>query len=64
MREISSSDGFAVLNVDTTELLFSGSFKKCTAFILNNKTIAFCEGLAIVSSECARHILDANSIVL
>lgn len=64
MRELSLGDGFAVMNVDTADLLFSGSFKKCVEFISNNKTIAFSEGLAIVSAECARNVMDVNSIVL
>lgn len=64
MRKLSLGDGFAVINVDTTDLLFSGSFKKCIEFIAANKTIAFCEGLAVVSAECARNIIDANSIIL
>jgi hypothetical protein len=64
MRELPLGDGFAVMNVYTADLLFSGSFKKCVEFISDNKTIVFSEGLAIVSAECARNVIDANSTVL
>jgi hypothetical protein len=64
MRKLPLTDGFAVINVDTTDLLFSGSFKKCIEFIFANKAIVFSEGLAVVSAECARNIIDANSIIL
>lgn len=62
MHKILSGDGFAVLNVDTLECLFSGSFKKCVGFIIESKSIAHSQGLAIVSTDCAQRILDSVNI--
>lgn len=62
MHKILSGDGFAVLNVDTLECLFSGSFKKCMGFVISSKSTAFSQGLAIVSADCANRILDSVNI--
>lgn len=63
MHELAFGDGFAVMNISELKLLFSGSFKKCIEFVSNNKTAAFSEGLAVMSSKCARNIIDAKNII-